>query len=130
MSALTKLLVSTKYTHRQNVSVDKISASTKCWRRQHISVDKMLASTKSWRRQNVGADKKMAQTQKNPLTVWLGRIRSCWLLPGPAEDLLRLPDSVALFACSRQVRHCLQPPCFHGRTLSCTVLAYCTGPPC
>jgi hypothetical protein len=28
------------------------------------------------------------------------------------------------------VRHCLQLPCFYGRTLSCTVPAYCTGPPC
>ncbi len=61
----------------------------------------------------------MAQTQKNLFTVCLSRVHSCWLLPGPAEDLLRLPDGVALFACSRQVWRCLQPPCFYGRTLSC-----------
>ncbi len=49
---------------------------------------------------------------------------------GPAEDLLLLPDGVALCACSHQVRHFLQPPCFYGRTLSHTVLACCTCQPC
>jgi hypothetical protein len=33
-------------------------------------------------------------------------------------------------ACSLQVRGELQPPCFYGQTLSCTVPAACTGPPC
>jgi hypothetical protein len=66
----------------------------------------------------------MAETQKNFLTVRLGRIRSCWLLSGSAEDLLLLPDGdVALCACRRQVRHCLPLPSFYGRTLSRTVPA-------
>jgi hypothetical protein len=64
-------------------------------------------------------------------TVRLGRIRSCWLLSGPAEDLLLLSDDgVALCSCSCQVRHSLPLPCFYGRTLSRTVPACCTGPPC
>jgi hypothetical protein len=125
-----KLLASKKYRRRQNIGVDKILVWTKSWCRQNLGADKIFASTKSLRLQKAGTDKKMAQTQKNPLTVWLGRITSCWLLPGTPEDLLRLPDGVALFACSRQVRHRLQTPCFYGRTLSRTVLAYCTSPPC
>ncbi len=88
------------------------------------------ALTKYWRRQNLGVDKKLAQTQKNPLTVWLSRVHSCWLLPDLDEDLLRLPDGDALFACSRQVWHCVWPPCFYGRTFSLTVPAYCIGLPC
>jgi hypothetical protein len=44
---------------------------------------------------------------------------------------LLLPDGdVALRAWRRQVRHCLPLPCFYGRTLSRTVPACCTGPPC
>ncbi len=114
----------------QNIGAGKIPASTKYLCRQNMGVNKIWASTESWRQQKAGADKKMKQMQENLLTVRLGRIRKCWLLPGPAEELLLLPDGVALFACSRQVRHCLQPPCFYGQTLSHTVPAYCTGPPC
>ncbi len=69
----------------------------------------------------------LAQAQKDPLTVWLGRVHCCWLLPDLAKDLLRLPDG---FACSRQVWRCLCPHCFYGRTFSHTVPAYCTGPAC
>jgi hypothetical protein len=35
-----------------------------------------------------------------------------------------------ILTCSLQVRRRLRLPCFYGRTLSCTVLAVCTGPPC
>ena len=99
-------------------------AASAAQRRQNLGVDKILALTKSWRRQNV------AQMQKNPLTVWLGRVHSCWLLPDLAEDILRFPDGVALFPCSRQVWRCLWPPCFYWRTFSRTVPAYSTGLPC
>jgi hypothetical protein len=119
----------TKYMRRQKLLAStKILASKKYWRRQNPGVDKILAFTKSWRQQKAGADKMMVQMQKNPLTVWHGRVHSCWLLPDLAEDLLCLPDGVTLFVCSRQVWGCLQLPCFYGRTLS--VPAYCTGPPC
>ncbi len=136
-----KILAPTKYWRRQNtfvdkiIGIDKILALTKYWRRQNIGIDKIQASTKSWRPQNLGVDKKLAQTKRWPrrkiIPLLFGSEESsCWLLPGPAEDLLCLPDGVALFACSRQVWRCLQPPCFNGRNLSHTVPAYCTGPPC
>ncbi len=107
------------------IGVDKIYTSTKYWRQQN------LGSTKTWHRQKAGADRNMAKTQENLLSFRLGRICSWWLLLDPAEDLLLLPfDGVALCACSHQVRHSLRQPCFYGRTLSSTVPAYCTGPPC
>ncbi len=126
----TKLLASTKYWCQQNVCADKILAFTKYVRQQNPGINKILASTKSWCQQKNGADKMLAQTKKNPHTVWPGRIHSCLLLPDLAEDLLCLPDGVALFACSGQVWRCLQTPCFHGRSLSRTEPAYCTGLPC
>jgi hypothetical protein len=55
------------------------------------------AASAAQRQQNLGVDKKLAQMQKSPLTVWLGRVHSCWLLPDLAEDILRFPDGVALF---------------------------------
>ncbi len=135
MSASTKLLASTKYTRQQNVGVDKI------W--QNIRVDKMLASTTYQRRQNVAIDKILVATKcwcrkkccrHRRIPLLFGSAESAAAgfsrAAGPAEDLLGLPDGAALFACSRQVRHCLQLPCFNGRTLSCIVPAYCTGPPC
>ena len=88
------------------------------------------AASAAQRQQNLGVDKKLVQMQKNPLTVWLGRVHNCWLLPDLAEDILRFPDGVALFACSRQVWRCLWSPCFYGWSLSRTVPAYCTSPPC
>ncbi len=115
---------------KQNSCTDKILALTKISRRQNSRADKNLASTKISLRQKSRVDKMLAQSQKDPLTVWLGRVHSCWLLPDLAEDLLRLPDGVDPFACSHQVWRCLWPPCFYGWTLSCTVTAYCTGPPC
>jgi hypothetical protein len=35
------------------------------------------AASAAQRQQNLGIDKKLAQMQKNPLTVWLGRVHSC-----------------------------------------------------
>ncbi len=105
------------YCRRQNTGVDKILASTKYWCRQNIGVVKILASTKCWQ----------TQTQKDLLTVWLGRVHSCWLLPDLAEDLPRLTDGIDPFACSCQVSHFFWPLCFYGRTLSRTVPAYFTG---
>ena len=125
-----KNLASTKFSHQQNPCVDKNLMSTKISRWQNSRADKNLASTKILLRQKSHVDKMLAQTQKDPLTVWLGRVHSCWLLPDLAEDLLRLPDGVDPFACSRQVWRCLWPPCFYGQTLSRTVPSYCTGPPC
>ncbi len=119
-----KLLASTKFSRRQNSRVNKILASTKILRRQNSCIDKIS------HRQKSRVDKMLAQTQKNPLTVWLGRVHSSWLLPDLAEDLLHLPDGVDSSACSRQVWRCLWPPCFYRRTLSRTVWAYCTGWPC
>ncbi len=44
---------------------------------EFIGVDKILSSTKYRHRQNISVDKMLAQTQKNPITVWLGRVHSC-----------------------------------------------------
>ena len=89
-----KILASTKYLRCQNVGIDKILALTKCWRRQNIGIDKILALTKCCCRQNTRVDKILAQRQKDPLTVWLGRVHSCWLLPGPTEDLMMVLHSL------------------------------------
>ncbi len=79
-----------------------------------MGVDKILASTKTWRHP-------YCQARQN-----LQLLTS----PRPAEGLPFLPNGVDLCACSCQVRHWLQLPCFYGQTLSRTVLAYCTGLPC
>jgi hypothetical protein len=64
---------------------------------------------KSWRRQKVGAG-----AGESPYCK-ARQIRSFWLLSGPTEDPLLLPDDgVALCAFSRQVKHCLHLPCFYG----------------
>jgi hypothetical protein len=64
----------------------------KYWYRQK---KKAPAKTRHWwkhrRRQNVGAVRKVGAGAENFLTVRLGRIRSCWLLLGPADGLLLLP---------------------------------------
>ncbi len=70
------------------------------------------------------------QAQKNLLIVWLVRVHSSWLLPDLVDDLLYLPDGVDSLPCSCQVWRCLWLPCFYGQTLSRTVPACCTGPPC
>ncbi len=99
----------------QNIGADK-----------NIRADKTLGLTK-----NFGADKMLAQMQKDPLTVWLGRVYSCWLLSGPAEDLLHLPDGVvALSACNCQVWCWSLAIRFYGRTFSPTVPACHTAPQC
>jgi hypothetical protein len=74
----------------------------------------MLSLTKYSRRQNVGVDKMLAQTQKDPLTVWLGRVHSCRLLSDLTEYLLSIPDGVDTFACSRQVCIASDRPAFMG----------------
>jgi hypothetical protein len=81
--------VSTKYGRRQNLDVKKILASTKSWHRQEAGADKMVAQTKCWRRR--------------------GRIP---LLFGSAESTAAdfSQTSLKIFACSRQVWRCLQPP--------------------
>ncbi len=118
------------YWPRQNSRADKILASTKILHRQNSRADKNLASTKISLRQKSRIYKMLVQTQKDPLPVWLGRVHSCRLLPDLAEDLLCLPDGVDAFASSYQLWRCFWPPCFYGWTLSRTVTAYCTGPPC
>ncbi len=112
------------------IIVNKIVALTKILRQQKSHADKNLALTKILHQQKPCINKMLAQTQMNPLTVWHGRVHSFWLLPDLIEDLLRLPDGVDPFACSRQVWRCHWPPCFYGRTLSGTLRAYRTGPPC
>ncbi len=129
--ASTKLLTSKKYRCWQNIGVDKISALTKYWRRQNPAIDKI-----SWRQQNLGVNKRLAQTKRwrrrrrIPLLFGSAESPAADFSQAPPEDLLRLSDGVALFACSRQVRHCLQPPCFYLCTFSGTVLVYCTSPIC
>ncbi len=58
------------------------------------------------------------------------RVRSSWLLPDLSDVLLLLPEGIDPSTCSRQMCCCWWAPCFYGQTLSCTVPAYCTGPPC
>jgi hypothetical protein len=60
----------------------------------------------------------------------LGGISNCWLLPRPAEEHVLFLVDVMNLACSLQVRREPLPPGFYGRTLSSTVPAACTGPPC
>ncbi len=60
----------------------------------------------------------------------LGGISNCWLLPGPADEHIFLLFDMMNLACSLQVRRDQLLPCFYGRTLSRTVPAVCTGPPC
>ena len=60
----------------------------------------------------------------------LGGISNCWLLPGPADEHVLFLVDVMNLACSLQVRNGLLVPSFHGLTLSCTVQAVSTGPPC
>ncbi len=119
-----KMLALKKYSRCQNVGVDKILALTKCWRQQ------ILALTKFPSRQNSWVDKMLAHARNHLLTVWSGRVQSSWLLSDLADVLLIFPELVDLSTCSRQVCRCHWPPCFYGRTLSCTVWAYCNGPPC
>ncbi len=120
----TKLLASTKYWHQQNVGADKILASTKYGHQRTPGIAKILVSTKSW-----GQQKDVADSKESSYCLAI-RVHNCWLIPDLAEDLLCLPDGVALFACSGQVWCCLQTPCFHGRSLSRTEPAYCTSLPC
>ncbi len=58
------------------------------------------------------------------------RISNCWLLPDPADEHVHFLVDVMNLACSLQMRRELWPPWFFGRTLSRTVPAVCTGPPC
>jgi hypothetical protein len=75
---------------------------------------------------------KLAELEKQVacLLFRLGGISNCWLLPGPADEHVLLLVDVMNLACSLQVRKELLLPCFYGRTLSRTVPAVCTGPPC
>jgi hypothetical protein len=73
---LTKMLVSTKHSHRQNIGVDKMLALTKYLCRQNVGINKILASTKCWRQQNTSVDKILASAWENPLIVWLGRVHT------------------------------------------------------
>ncbi len=72
----------------------------------------------------------LAHARKHLLTVWLSIVHSSWLPSDLADVLLRLLDGVDPCTCSRQVSSCLWPPCFYGWTLSPTVPACCSGPPC
>ncbi len=97
--------------------LQKICASTKLLASIKIYAStKLLASTKYRRRQklgvgrNVGADageSPYCQAQQNP-------------------QLLTSLRLMVMLLSVHQVRHCLQLPRFHGRT----VPAYCTGLPC
>ncbi len=127
---LQNILSPTKCWHNQNVGVDKILASTKCWHQQNTHIDKILAPTEILRWQKSRVYKMLAHAWKHLLTVWLCRVYSSWLLPDLADFLLLLPEGVDPTTCSRQVCHCHWPLCFYWRTLSRTVLAYCTCPPC
>ncbi len=113
------MLASKKYWRWQNVGVDKIFALTNYSYRLNVGVDKVFASTKCWR-----------MPESISLLFRPGRVRSSWLFPDLAEVLLLLPVVVDPSMCSRQVCCCCWPPCFFERTLSHTVLAYCTKPPC
>ncbi len=70
------------------------------------------------------------EKQAAGLLFRLGRISNCWLLPGPADEHVLFLVDVMNLACSLQVRNGLLVPSFYGRTLSRTVPAVCTGPPC
>jgi hypothetical protein len=72
------------------------------------------------------------EKQAARLLFRLGGISNCSLffLPDPADEHVLVLLDVMNLACSLQVRKELRLPCFYGRTLSRTVPAVCTGPPC
>ncbi len=130
------MLVATKYwrwqKHRlrqNNIGAYKTLAPPKCWRRQNNCVDKIIALTKYSCRQKSRVDKNLTS-------------RKCWrmrgsisLLFGPAESTAAdLSQTSLMFSyVSQKVLippHAVAKCAFYGRTLSCTVPAYCTGPPC
>ncbi len=82
-SYIDKILMSTKFSHRQKFSGQ-----------QNSRVDKNLTFKKVLCQQKSCADKMWAQARKNVLTVWLGRVYSSWFLPDIADDLQRLPEGV------------------------------------
>jgi hypothetical protein len=110
---------STKYSRRQNTSVNKILASTKYLPQQNPRVDKILASTKCWRRR-----------------------RSISLLFGSAEStaadfsqtsLMFSYFSLKMLISPHAVTKCAvgaQRPGLYGCTAPRTVPPGCTGPPC
>ncbi len=80
---------------------------------------------KCWR------SRKSRRPLKNSLLVRLGQ--NLQLLTSPwSRWWARSPPRwcVESRTCSLQVRNGLLVPSFYGRTLSCTVPAVCTGPPC
>jgi hypothetical protein len=119
----------------QNVGADKISMATKYWHRQKLLVstkfsqqqnsldNKILVPTKFSRRQKSRVDKNLALTM-------FGTAESTAADFSQTSLKISFISQIVLITCSRQVWHCLWPPCFYGRTISRTVLAYCTGPLC
>jgi hypothetical protein len=104
----------------ENIGVDKMLVSTKYSRRQNSCADRNLTSTKISHRQNIGACAKASPyclARQNPQQL---------TSPKPhINDLLHLLESVKPSICSRQVCRCHWSPCFYGRTLShCTSLLY------
>ncbi len=95
--------------------------------RENQADGKVLASVEISAPSKILAELEM---QAARLLFRLGGISSCWLLPGLADEHVLFLVDVMNLACSLQVRNSLLVPSFYGRTLSRTVPAVCTGPPC
>jgi hypothetical protein len=124
-------LAATKYWRRQNIGGDR-----NYWRRQNSRVDKIPALTKSRRRQNLGIDKISASTK-----CWRRHRRSPLLFctaESTAADFFQTSLKISyvslmvLISLHAVTKYgvALWLPCFYGRTLSRTVPACRTGPPC
>ncbi len=95
---------------------------------------------KPWRIPNLWGLQKCWRSRKSRWTHWgtallfrHGRIWNCWLLSGLADGLVLLLADVLNHVhvhCTLQVRNGSPVSCFYGQTLSRTVPAACTGPPC
>jgi len=109
-----KILALTKYWRRQNIGGDKMLVLTTCLHRQNFCIDKMLASPKYLRRENIGVDKMLAHARKHLFTIM------------PWQRLQQLTSPRPRWCSPTSPRMCW-PPCFYGRTISCTVPAYSTS---
>ncbi len=76
------------------------------------------------------AIEKLVEPEKQAACLGSTEISSCLLLPGLADEHVQILVDVMNLACSLQVRNDPLVRSFYGRTLSRTVPAVCTGPPC
>ncbi len=112
--------------------IQNLRRMVKTWHIQNLRrMVKTWCLEKYWRLQKCWRSRKRSWTRWRIAWLFrLGRICNCWLLSDPADEHVLLLADVESRTCSLQVKTELPAPCFYGRTLSRTVPAACTGPPC